>query len=105
MDTSRERIIREYQSCYSRCPISVNRYFTKDVFLYTFVPDHSLVAVLTQKHEQGNKYLVAFMSTRLQGDELNYPLVDKKDFSIHKAIKQFRPYILKNHTNVIVPHP
>jgi hypothetical protein len=45
------------------------------------------------------------MSTGLQGDEWNYPLVDKKYFVVHKSIKWFRPYILKNHTKVIVPHP
>jgi hypothetical protein len=58
-----------------------------------------------QKDEQGDEYPVTFMSTGLQGVELNYPPVDKKDFVVHKSIKQFRPYILKNHTKVIVPHP
>jgi hypothetical protein len=61
--------------------------------------------VLTQKDEQGDEYTVTFMSTGLQGIELNYPLVDKQDFVVHKSIKHFRPYILKNHTKVIVPHP
>jgi hypothetical protein len=51
------------------------------------VSDHSLATVLTQKDEQGDEYLVAFMSTGLQGVELNYPLVDKQDFVVHKAIK------------------
>jgi hypothetical protein len=54
--------------------------FSKDFLLYTFMSDHSLVAMLTQKDEQGDEYPVTFMSTRLQGDELNYPLVDKKSF-------------------------
>ena len=45
------------------------------------------------------------MSTSLQGDELNYLAVDKQAYAIFKALKQFRPYILKNHTKVIVPHP
>ena len=44
------------------------------------------------------------MSTGLQGAELNYPTVDKKDYAFFKAVKQFRPYILKNRTKVIVPH-
>jgi len=45
------------------------------------------------------------MSIWLQGIELNYPTMDKQDFVVHKAIKQFRPYILKNHNKVIVPRP
>jgi hypothetical protein len=73
--------------------------------LYTFASDHSLATVLTQKDQQGNECPIAFMSTGLQGVELNYPPVDKQDFVVHKAIKQVQPYILKNHTKVIVPHP
>ena len=45
------------------------------------------------------------MSTGLQGAELNYPTVDKQSYVFFKEVKKFRPYILKNHTKVIVPHP
>jgi hypothetical protein len=79
-------------------------YFSKDFLLYTFVSDHSLVIVLTEKDEQGKKYLIAFMSTRLQGAKINYPLVEKQAFFVHKEIKQFKPYILNNHMKFIIPH-
>ena len=36
---------------------------------------------------------------------MNYPTVDKQAYAVFKAVKQFRPYILKNQTKVIVPHP
>ena len=36
---------------------------------------------------------------------LNYPAMDKQAYAIFKAVKQFRLYILKNQTKVIVPHP
>ena len=36
---------------------------------------------------------------------MNYPTVDKQAYVVFKAIKQFRPHILKNQTKVIVPHP
>ena len=45
------------------------------------------------------------MSTGLQGDGSKYPTVDKQDYVVFKAVKKFRPYILKNRTKVIVPHP
>jgi hypothetical protein len=45
------------------------------------------------------------MSTNLQGPELNYPTIEKQVYVVYKAVKHFRPYILKNHTKVIVPHP
>ena len=36
---------------------------------------------------------------------MNYPAVYKQAYAMFKAVKQFRPYILKNRTKVIVPHP
>ena len=44
------------------------------------------------------------MSTGLQGYELNYLAIDKQAYAIFKVVKQFRPYILKNRSKVIVPH-
>ena len=61
--------------------------------------------MLTQKEEGGDEYHVSFMSTGLQGDESNYHAVDKQAYAVFKAVKQFRQYILKNRTKVIVPHP
>ena len=58
-----------------------------------------------QKEDGGDEYPISFMSTGLQGAELNYPAVDKQAYVFFKAVKQFKPYILKNRTKVIVPHP
>ena len=79
--------------------------FKKDFMLYTFASDDSLAAVLTQKEDGGDKYPISFMSTVLQGVELNYPMADKKAYIVFKVVNKFRPYILKNRTKVIVPHP
>ena len=35
---------------------------------------------------------------------MNYPAVNKQAYLVFKTVKQFRPYILKNWTKVIVPH-
>ena len=45
------------------------------------------------------------MSSNLQGAELNYPNMEKQGFAVFKAVKHFRPYLLKARTKVIVPHP
>ena len=79
--------------------------FEKDFILYTFASDNSLAAVLRQKEEGVDEYLLSFISTGLQGVELNYPTVDKQAYAVFKAVKQSIPYILKNKTKVIVPHP
>ena len=70
--------------------------FDKDFILYTFASDDSLAAVLTQKEDGGDEFPISFMSTGLQGVELNYPAVDKQAYAVFKVVKHFRPYILKN---------
>ena len=79
--------------------------FDKDFILYTFASDDSLAAVITQKKDGGDEFPISFMSTGLQGGKLNYPAIDKQAYVVFKAVKQFRPYILKNRTKVIVPYP
>ena len=79
--------------------------FDKYFILYTFASDDSLAAVLTQKQDGGDEFPISFMSTGLQGAELNYVAVDKQAYAVFKVVKQFKPYILKNWTKVIVPHP
>ena len=73
--------------------------------MYIFASDKSLATMLTQKGELGDEYPISFMSTGLQGVSLNYPVVDKQAYAFFKAVEQFRPYVLKNRSKVIVPHP
>ena len=79
--------------------------FQKEFIFYTFPSDNSLAVVLTQKGELGDEYPISFMSTGLQGVELNYPSIDKKEYAVFKESKQFRPFILKNRRKFVVPHP
>ena len=61
----------------SRAPVLRSPDFNRDFFLYTFTSDQSLVAVLTQKNDDNNEAPVSFMSTDLQGAELNHPTIEK----------------------------
>ena len=45
--------------------------FEKDFILYTFGSDDSIAVVLTQKEDVGDEFPISFMSTGLQGGELN----------------------------------
>ena len=58
----------------------------------------------TRKEEGGGQYPISFISTRLQGAELNYPTIDKHAYAMFKVVNQLEPYILKNKTKVILPH-
>jgi hypothetical protein len=60
--------------------------------------------VLTQKDDENNEAPISFMSTKIQGTEIDYPSIDKQANVIYKAVKHFRSYILKNHTKFVLPH-
>ena len=79
-------------------------YFDKDFILYNFASDYSATTMLKQKYEVGDDFLISFIRTGLQGIELNYPTIDKQAFVVFKFVKHFRPYLLRTHTKVIVPH-
>ena len=78
--------------------------FVNEFILYTFSSDHSIATVITQKNEEGEEFLVSFMSIGLQGVELKYPAVNKQAFAVFEDVKHVRPYLLRSHTKIIVPH-
>eukprot|EP00253_Pinus_taeda_P031188 PITA_31188 len=79
--------------------------FSESFILYTFALGKSYAAILTQANQEKAKAPIAFFSSNLQGAELNYSDVEKQAYAIFKAIKYFRPFLLKTHTKVIVPFP
>jgi hypothetical protein len=78
--------------------------FNKEFILYTFSSDHLITTAFTKKDEVGEEFLVSFMRIGLQGVELNYPAINKQNFVVFKVVKYFRPYLLRSHTKIIVPH-
>jgi len=85
-------------------PALYSLYFKKDFLLYTFAFDNSLAAVITKKDEMNNERPISFISARMQGLELNYPALEKQSYVVYKAMKHFRPYLLKKHYIVYIPH-
>jgi hypothetical protein len=79
--------------------------FSQDFTLYTFASDRSYAAVLTQKNSENNEVPIAFMRSAFKGAELNYPAVDRQAYVVFKAVKNFRSYLLKSRTKIIVPYP
>jgi len=79
--------------------------FSDPFILYTFASDRSYVLILTQANQDKAESPVAFFSSNIQGAKLNFSDVEKQEFSIFKAIKYFRPFLLKTHTKIIVPFP
>ena len=62
--------------------------------IYSLSSEHSCAGVLTQKRDGEDERLISFMIFPLKNDKLNYPNLDKQSFSLVKAVKKFRHYIL-----------
>ena len=88
-------------------PISnfINPVVRNPFILYTFASDKSYAAILTQANQDKGEAPITFFSSNLQGAELNYYDVEKQAYVVSKAIKYFRPFLLKTHTKIIVPFP
>eukprot|EP00253_Pinus_taeda_P009215 PITA_09215 len=77
--------------------------FSNHFTLYSIASDSSYAAVLTQINDHNLEAPISFYSSNLQGAELNYSEVEKQAFVVYKAVKHYRPFLLKAHTKVIVP--
>jgi len=73
--------MREYfnniKTSISQALVLRSPHFSKYFFLYTFASNQSLDAILTQKDDEDNEEPMSFMSTNLQGAELNYLAIEK----------------------------
>eukprot|EP00253_Pinus_taeda_P021621 PITA_21621 len=76
--------------------------FSNHFILYTLASTLSYAAVLTQINNQNLEAPISFYNSNLQGAELNYSKVEKQAFAVYKAVKHYRPFLLKPHTKVIV---
>eukprot|EP00253_Pinus_taeda_P013700 PITA_13700 len=86
-------------------PSLITPNFSNHFTLYTIASDSSYAAVLTQLNDHNLEAPISFFSSNLQGAELNYSDVEKQAFAVFKAVKHYRPFLLKTHTKVIVPFP
>eukprot|EP00253_Pinus_taeda_P013143 PITA_13143 len=84
-------------------PSLITPNFSNPFTLYTITSNTSYAAVLTQLNDHNLEAPISFFSSILQGAELNYSDVEKQAFAVFKAVKHYRPFLLKTHTKVIVP--
>ena len=59
----RKEAFEKIKEAIAEAPTLRSPKFDNEFILYTFAYDHSIVVVLTQKNEDGEEFLVSFMST------------------------------------------
>jgi len=88
----------------TRTPVLLILKFDRDFILFSFAFEHTIAAILLQKNDQGYEQPIAFFSKALRYPPLKYNIMEKQDFGLVKAIKDFRVYILYSHIVAHVPN-
>ena len=78
----------------TKAPVLVSPYFTKEFLTFSFASEDTLAAILLQKNKDGVEHPIAFFSKTLRDSELKYNILEKQAYSLVKALKFFRIYVL-----------
>jgi hypothetical protein len=103
-NTESKQSFEQVKHALTQAPVLISPDYTKDFYLFSFASEHTIAAVLLQKNSEGYEQPIAFFSKSLRDVALNYNIMEKQDFSLVKAIKYFRVYILHSHTIAYVPN-
>jgi len=75
----------------------------KDFMFFSFASEHTIVGVLLQKDERNFENPIAYFSRTLRDSPLRYDIMEKQEYALVKALKEFRTYILHSHVIAYVP--
>jgi len=87
----------------SEAPVLASPDFLKYFLIFLFFSEHTLAAVLLQKNEEGFEQPIAFFSKSLRDVELRYNIMEKQAYTMVKALKAFRTYVLHSKVIAYVP--
>eukprot|EP00253_Pinus_taeda_P027811 PITA_27811 len=89
----------------TQTPVLTSPQFDRDFIIFSFASEHTIAAVLLQKDDLGNEKPIALFSKALRDAPLKYQIMEKQAYSLVKAIKEFRIYVLYSHIIAYVPSP
>lgn len=87
----------------SSAPVLISPDYTQDFIIFSFLSEHTMVAVLMQKRDRMEKP-ISFFSRTIQDVASWYNIIEKWALSLVKAMKDFRVYILHSHIIAYVPN-
>jgi hypothetical protein len=86
-----------------QAPVLISPDFSKEFMIFSSASENTIVVVLLQRNEQGHGQPISFFRKTLRDSELKYDLMEKKAYSLGKALKSFRVYILQSKITAYVP--
>jgi hypothetical protein len=87
----------------SEAPVLASPDYLKDFLIFSFSSEHTFVAVLLQKNEEGFEQPIAFFNKSLRDAEHKYDIMEKQAYAMVKALKDFRTYVLHSKIIAYVP--
>jgi hypothetical protein len=103
-DSESRQSFEQVKRALTEALVLISPNFTKDFYLFSFAYEHTIAVVLLQKNSEGYEQPISFFNKALRDATLNYNILEKQDFALVKAIKEFRVYILHSHTIAYVPN-
>jgi uncharacterized protein YebE (UPF0316 family) len=70
--------------------VLANLDYIKEFLIFSFTSENTIAVVVLQKNDEGFEQLIAFFSKILREAELKYDMLEKKQYAMVKALKDFR---------------
>ncbi|CAI7887102.1 unnamed protein product [Closterium sp. NIES-54] len=102
-DTPHQQAMEQLQTALTTTPVLILPDPEKDYIVEADASDQAVGAVLMQDHGNGLQP-IAYLSKKLHGAELNYPIHDKEALAIVVAFKAWRCYLEGAKTTVYTDH-
>ncbi|CAI5468601.1 unnamed protein product [Closterium sp. Yama58-4] len=102
-DTPHQQAMEQLQTALTTAPVLILPDPEKDYVVEADASDQAVGAVLMQDHRNGLQP-IAYLSKKLHGAELNYPIHDKEALAIVVAFKAWRCYLEGAKTTVYTDH-
>jgi hypothetical protein len=77
--------------------------YSKDFLIFSFASFDTVAVVLLQKNDAGLEQPISFFSRALRDAEVRYDIMEKQAYTLVKALKDFRVYVLHSKIIAYVP--
>jgi hypothetical protein len=87
----------------TKAPVLINPDYSKDFLIFSFSSFDTVATVLLQKNEEGQEKPISFSSKALRDAKIRYEIMEKQAYSLVKALKDFRVYVLHSKVTACIP--